>query len=342
MPFPIVRTLAEALDLTHERVAPVRLPEDELAHDFPVEWWYFAAHLNATDSDERLSIMLTAIRGKKRLLPAAATVSFVKRIDHRRGPLAVLQAGTAFALAYSHQRRLASYRLRYEGSILDFWNATPERWTITGTPVHYRIDLFDGDDVLELGLDLIPTNDAVLLGDQGVVEYGGGHELAYYVRPKIAVVGEARIDGVMRPVRGRGWYERQWGTAPTDAYAWKYVNVSLDDDEQWIFFHTRLGEHVRYDAYRMPPGGGIERVPVDADAFRNVEVGGRPLGTDMRVQRAGSLVEFRVRPLFGDEPDIRPVYPGVPGFWESACRVEGTRNGQPVRGWSMTELHAYG
>jgi hypothetical protein len=36
------------------------------------------------------------------------------------------------------------------------------------------------------------------------------------------------------------------------------------------------------------------------------------------------------------------MYPGVPPFWESACRVEGTRGGAPVRGWSMTELHGYG
>jgi predicted secreted hydrolase len=342
MPFPIVDALEAALDSKVDTLPPVRLPADELAHDYPVEWWYFAIHLSAVDSDERLSVMLTAIRGTKRRLPIAATVSFLKRIDHKRGPLGVLQAGTAFRLAYDADTKRAAYRFRYEGSILDIWNASEERWTIVGEPTNYRIELFDGDGGVELALDLVPTSDAVLLGNQGVVDYGNGHQLAYYARPKIVASGEARIGGKAYRVHGPGWYERQWGTAPTGAYAWKYVNISLDDDEQWIFFHTHMDGEERYAAYRMPSGGGIEPLPLTAADFTNVDVDGRPLGSDLRLVTPSGPVQFQVRPLFGAEPDIKPVYPGVPGFWESACRVDGTRNGQPIRGWSMTELHAYG
>lgn len=344
MPFPI-RTrrdvVVEAEEKAGKALSPVRLPDDELVHDFPVEWWYFAAHLATPAGDERLSIMVTAIRGVKRLLPAA-TVSFFKRIDHTRGPLPVLQVGTAFSRAYRHDRSVPSYRFDYEGSIFDLWNATPERWRIRGAPATYRIELWSGDDEIELALDLAPTGDPVLLGDRGIVDYGGGHQLAYYAHPKVQVTGVARIGGALRELRGPGWYERQWGAAPTDAYAWKYVNVTLDDDEQWIFFHTHLGAHVRLMAYRMPPAGGIEPVAIDAAGFVNVPVGGRPLGTDLAIDTPGGPVRLAVRPLFDGEDDIRPVYPGVPPFWESACRVEGTRNGVPVRGWSMTELHAYG
>jgi len=342
MPFPIRAAVDVLLDAEAGSLDPVHLPADELAHDYPVEWWYFASHLSAVDSDERLSVMLTAIRGTKYRIPLAASVSFFKRIDHKRGPLGVLQAGTAFALAYRADKKLPAYRLHYAGSILDIWNASADQWTIEGAPTKYRIELRNGDDELELALDLTPTNDAVLLGNQGVVDYGGGHQLAYYARPKVATTGQARIGGRLQQVRGPGWYERQWGTAPTGAYAWKYVNISLDDDEQWIFFHTRLDNAERYAAYRMPPQGGIQPLPLTAAGFVDVAIGGRPLGSDLRIDTANGPVQLQVRPLFGAEPDIQPVYPGVPGFWESACQVRGTRNGQPVSGWSMTELHAYG
>jgi predicted secreted hydrolase len=319
----------------------VRLPRDELTHDYPVEWWYFAGHLADAAGTESMSFMVTAIRGTKWFLPPA-TVSFFKRIDHRRGPLALRQAGLAFAVAYDDSSAPVSYRLRYDGSVFNLWYATSDAWQIDGEPGRYRLRLWDHGGNLEADLQLVADAPAVLLGADGVVDYGGGHALAYYVRPKVTASGTVRIDGKPCAMRGPGWYERQWGNAPTDAYSWKYVNVALDDGEQWIFFHTHLGPHERYYAARMPRTGGLEPLAFATEGFRDVVVAGRPLGTDLRVGTPDGDVVLAVRPLFPEEPDITSMYPGVPPFWESACRVEGTRGGAPVRGWSMTELHGYG
>jgi predicted secreted hydrolase len=344
MPFaiPHLRELLPALrDVLQESpLNPVRLPRDELAHDYPVEWWYFAGHLQAVEGDDGMSFMLTAIRGTTGVLPPA-TVSFWKRIDHRRGPLHLLQSGAAFALAYDDRDSPASYRFRYSGNAFNLWIASPETWEIDGQPGRYRLQLWNDTGEVEVDLTLTATGPAVLLGRDGIVDYGEDHHLAYYVRPKIRAAGSARIDGQLCRVTGSGWYERQWGGAPPEAYAWKYVNVALDDDEQWIFFHTKLGQAVRYYAGRMPAAGGLEVLSLDATRFRNVDVQGRPFGTDLQVDTPAGPVELRVRPLFDGEPDIRSIYPGVPAFWESACRVDGTRNGVPIRGWSMTELHGY-
>jgi predicted secreted hydrolase len=319
-------------------VQPVRLPRDELTHDFPVEWWYFAGHLAA--GDERMSYMITAIRGTKWLLPPA-TVSVVKRVDHARGPLPLQQAGLAFGLAYHDTHAPVSYTLRYSGSVFNLWYASPDSWQIDGEPGRYRIRLWDHDRQPELDLMLAADGPAVLLGTDGVVDYGAGHQLAYWLRPKMTAQGFVRIGGSLRTMRGPAWYERQWGNAPTDAYAWKYVNVALDDGEQWIAYHTRLGTAERWYAARMPASGGLEPLPLDAAGFANVAMAGRPLGTDLRVACPDGETVLRVRPLFPEERDIESIYPGVPPFWESVCRVEGTRGGRPVRGWSMTELHGY-
>ena len=320
---------------------PVRLPRDELSHDYPVEWWYFVGHLSDTASADRLSFMLTAIRGTISILPPA-TLSFFKRIDHQAGPLPLLQCGEPFLAAYEGSEHPVSYRFRYRGNVFNLWIASPESWEIDGQPGAYHVRLWNAAGGIEMDVDLDCTAPAVLVDGNGIVDYGSGHQLAYYLRPKVAVRGRARIGGTVREVRGSGWYERQWGAVPTDSFAWKYLNVSLDDGEQWIFFHTRLGASVRYYAGRMPAAGGLEALPIDPGDFRDIEVGGRPLGTDLAVRTSAGRVELHVRPLFGTEDDIRSMYPGMPPFWESVCRVEGTRGGIPVQGWSMTELHAYG
>ncbi|HJQ84289.1 MAG TPA: lipocalin-like domain-containing protein [Candidatus Binatia bacterium] len=322
---------------------PVRLPQDELAHEWPVEWWYFAGHLvDADDPDERLSFMVTAIRGTKWFLPTAATVSLFKRIDHQRGPLPLLQSGGAFEVVYEGVDDPVAYQFRYRASLLNFFAASPEAWDLDGTPGRYRVRLHDDGGTTLLDLSLRDPGPTVLLGDAGIVDYGEGHRLAYYARPCLVARGDAAFGGRRRRVHGSAWYERQWGSAPADAYAWKYVNVSLDDGERWFLFHTRLGAAVRYYAARVSAGGALEPLPFGAADFRDLDVDGRPLASAITVATPQGPLVLRVEPLFGAEDDLRSIYPGVPSFWESACRVEGTRNGTPVRGWSMTELHGYG
>lgn len=342
MPFPLSRPVAsEASSAGAAAPEPVRLPRDELTHDYPVEWWYFAGHLADVATGERLSFMLTAIRGTLSVLPPA-TVSFFKRIDHQAGPLPLLQCAEPFFAAYEGSEHPVSYRFRYHGSIFNVWVASPDAWQIDGAPGHYSLQLWNGARGIELDLALDATGPAVLLHGDGVVDYGNGQQLAYYVRPRITVQGRVDFGGRLRAVRGSGWYERQWGSVPTDAYAWKYLNLTLDDGERWIVFHTKLGGAERWYAGRMPAGDGLDESPLEASGFRDVTVSGRPLGTDLTLATSAGPLELRVRPLFGDEKDIESIYPGVPPFWESVCRVEGTRAGVPVQGWSMTELHGYG
>ena len=341
MPFPIPERASPHASLAPvPPLEPVRLPRDELTHDYPVEWWYFAGHVADIATGERLSFMLTAIRGTISILPPA-TVSFFKRVDHERGPLPLLQCAEPFVAAYEGNESPVSYRFRYHGSVLNLWIASHDAWEIDGQPGHYRLQLWNGTSI-EKDLVLDATAPAVLLNGDGIVDYGEGHQLAYYVRPKIAVQGRVHFGGRLREVRGSGWYERQWGRVPTNAYAWKYLNVTLDDGEQWIFFHTKLGDSERWYAGRMPVTGGLQELALDAQGFRDIVVGERPLATDIMLATPAGSVELTIRPLFGDEKDIESIYPGVPPFWESVCRVQGTRGGVPVQGWSMTELHGYG
>src|SRR5439155_10516620 len=159
-PFPIHRkALPDATLATSRRLEPVRLPRDELSHDYPVEWWYFAGHVADIGTGERLSFMLTAIRGTISILPPA-TVSFFKRIDHRTGPLPLLQCAEPFFAAYDGTEHPVSYRFRYHGSVLNLWIASANAWEIDGQPGHYRLQLWKGPSI-EGDLALAATAPAV-------------------------------------------------------------------------------------------------------------------------------------------------------------------------------------
>ena len=56
---------AQALSDTDpsDPIEPVKLPGDELAHDQPIEWWYFTGHLNEQGGASReFAFEMTAVR----------------------------------------------------------------------------------------------------------------------------------------------------------------------------------------------------------------------------------------------------------------------------------------
>src|SRR5262245_42431418 len=55
---------AEALSGTDtsDPIEPVKLPGDELAHDQPIEWWYFTGHLEEKNGPRTFAFEMTAVR----------------------------------------------------------------------------------------------------------------------------------------------------------------------------------------------------------------------------------------------------------------------------------------
>jgi predicted secreted hydrolase len=183
------------------------------------------------------------------------------------------------------------------------------------------------------------TGPAVRLSETGIMDYGGGYQLAYYVRPKIAVRGTLQLTDRLEDVTGVGWYERQWGAWPGDRFGWKYLNINLDAGDQWLIYSSlRDGLEKRYAA-RFPRAGGIKEYELQRDDFREIRYRERFPGTDVTVHTEDGAVEFRVRPLHPDDPSLDSRYPLMPTIWEGVSTVECRwADGRLEKGVAMTEI----
>src|SRR5262249_48665967 len=73
--------------------------------------------------------------------------------------------------------------------------------------------------------------------------------------------------------------------------------------------------------------------------WRSPRSGARyPSGWDLAVPALGLAV--RVTPVLADQELVTEKSTGVT-YWEGACRIEGTRDGRPIRGRAYTELTGY-
>ncbi|MFT4569371.1 MAG: putative secreted hydrolase, partial [Candidatus Binatia bacterium] len=293
----------------------------------------------------RASLMLSVIRSY--VMAGNVAVVMAKVTDHTTGAFALSESGQLFDSIYTERSSPVKFALEYTTPFMNDLVGMPGSWRIQGRPGRYQVQVRSFEMTaapLDLDLSFKGTGPAQLLSHDGIVHYGDDHELAYYVRPKMAVSGTMRFDGKPVAVKGQGWFERQWGAWPQKTFGWKYLNIHLDGGEQWLLFTTVFGEHRKEYAARFPATGGIQEPPPSSWEMTDFSLAGRPCGSMIRVDSDvsdGGPLELRVEPLFPDEGNLVSQYPGVPTIWESACKVEGTRAGKRVTGWAMTEMNNY-
>jgi len=323
-------------------VQPVRLPQDELRHPHTMEWWYFIAYMT-TASGARMSLLCSAIRKR---IPIDVTNCMLKITDHERGPWPFMECAQLFKTGYSHTESPLSFKLDYQKMSIERLLHFDGGWTIDGRPGCYRLHgkvrphLFDDR---HFDLVLKGTSPAILLcNNTGVMDYGDGYRLAYYVRPKIEVSGTFEIDNRPEKVSGFGWFERQWGDWPGDKFGWRYLNIHLDGGEQWLIFSSQRNGLEKYYAARFPREGGIREYDVRPEQYQEVSHGGElRCGTDVRVETREAALDFSVRPLHPDDPRLNSRYPLMPTIWEGLSSVECKGPNGIVKGIATTEIKPY-
>jgi predicted secreted hydrolase len=319
---------------------PVTLPRDELRHPHTMEWWYFIAYFE-TASGAGASLLCSAIR---KTMLTDVTNCMLKITDYDLGPWPFMECGQPLAGAYHESQSPVSFAIDYAHGGLTRITCFDGGWKIEGKPGDYRLSGSVGGDpkaAHDFDLRFFATHPPALLRGTGIMDYGNGYQLAYYVRPKIQITGTFALRGAPEPVTGFGWYERQWGSWPGDRFGWKYLNLHLDDGEQWLIFSSkRNGLPCRYAA-RFPAAGGIEEYDVRAEDFHDVQHGAYGSGTDVTVDVRGSRVRFVVEPLHVDDPSLRSRYPLMPKIWEGVSKVTCHWPGRTVSGIGTTEIKPY-
>ncbi len=299
------------------RVDPGAVVDDRPC-DHRVEWWYFFIHLRAVDGEGEWSIVTTLL---KKRLPVwgwpTAWLAATQVVDARSPTRLCSGAIPALGCYEPAAFRWSTANLPF----LPWWemHRLPGAWSLR----HRSRASFD--------LTLHDPAPPIFVGADGVMTYGGGHELGWYMRPFLTAEGTVTVGGREVRVQGDGWMERQWGWSPVESFAWRYLTLRLDDGRRFLLFRTRVDGHEKTWGIRIHADGTTTEVP---DLALTDEATTDPFPTT-KVRGGGLALQVTALPI---DQLIRPGIPGAPSFYEGFSRVTGKVDGVDVTGVGVTEL----
>lgn len=364
-------------------ISPIVFPQDEGIHpDAKTEWWYFNGHLEAEDGT------LFDFFGALTNAPSVLEVKF--NPDHWHPPVnfpnllgtSAWQAALTVRSPNNDPRHFPINELRpylFPWSLFDHHGLTQGRLDNTfqtweGPQAHMVRKSEDtlslqapfGNGV-QLNLDCTSKLMAtpMLEGGKGAVHMGPLGWSRYYSFPVMQASGSVTLDGVVYTVKGRAWFDHQWGDMSLDdGYKqWRWVGIQLDDGTGLVTFEFVDGAkgQVQSDATWQHADGTQEaleslqqdgQAPVlvvtdEGEPWTSPATGARyPLTP--RLQIAALDVDLRLRPVMFSQEMVgmgpKNILTGghfFPDFWEGACSVTGTVKGKPVTGKAYYELLGY-
>jgi predicted secreted hydrolase len=327
--------------------APLSFPADYGPHDnYQTEWWYYTGNLEDA-TGRHFGYQFTIFR--RAIQPPAARTDRESTWATEQiymGHFAVTDTASQRFEAFERFSRGAAGLAGAQAEPYQVWM---EDWQVTdvpGRPGVTRLQATAGDVAIDL--TLTDSKGPVLQGDRGYSQKGPdpGNASYYYSLTRLASEGTVSADGKTYPVTGLSWKDHEYSTsalAPNQV-GWDWFALQLDDNTELKAFHIRQDD------------GAID--PFSAGSFVDAEGHVTRLGRDdfqievldtWRSPRTGAEYPSRWRvaiPALDIELALEPWLPDQEldvsyAYWEGAVRIEGTRQGEPVRGNGYVEMTGY-
>ena len=323
----------------------VTLPDDLFSKpDVQTEWWYYTGHCK-TESGRRFGFEL---------------VFFKRRTDRDKlGSFPVTALGNPmyfahFAISdidsgvfsYEHLR---SFGGRFDIPVSMSPTACDVRlgsWSLREVAGKHILHAeFKDGFVFDAVLD--PAKPLVLNGDggNGISRKKGGAS-NHFSFTRMNAIGQTASDGVIERFSGTAWMDREFG-AWEQAY-WDWFSIQFDDETELMIYQFRSisGEvPVESTGTFVDKSGKCEYLDskdfeIDVLSVLTSERSGAEYPGRWRVTVEKLGIDIEITPLIADqELDTRGTTMIV--YWEGACEVNGTRNGNPVNGCAYVELVGY-
>jgi predicted secreted hydrolase len=316
-------------------------PAAEGKHDptstYRLEWWYVNFYL--TDEDDRdyagiVSFFKPPVLGS----PALALISVID-----------LQQGVQYSDA-----KLPPIFTAFD-QYLDVTIGTDGRFynrMCCGelVPFEYHVHASGLDNgVLWLDLDMKALKWPMLVSGDGFVEFGGEDWSYYYSHPRLDVLGTLHLPGfpaLGKEVRGRAWIDHQWGNFFADSVSWEWLSIQLDDDREIMVANVWVdgeplgsfsgGLNLYDDNCELEV---LEFYCMIPTASWTDPVTGKEFPVAWRVTEPTREIDLSVTAVYDDQiMRIGENQIFRTNFWEGACTVAGTIDGETVHGTAMAEV----
>lgn len=315
----------------------VSLPDDEAAHCYGAEWWYYTGLLAADDGREygfeavifhaAPWVFVGTPEGFPIVAPVDAYVAHFAITDVADETFTYDQVRTIHPQpAVAGGFHLMTPLLMFHGS--------EGRDHISGA-------MMDGS--YELDLILEAGGEPILHGEEGYVRYGSVGGSFYYSRPRMTASGHLRDGDQVLPVNGEVWFDRQWGRDVNNPLLkWVWFSMRLDDGTAIMLYRFLDGDSTLDHGTLSGADGGVSDLMqgdftiADDEFWTSPDSGATyPVRWQIEIPAAGLVLDVN-RALDNQELETRPSTLNV--YWEGLCFVTGTRDGQPVSGHAYVEM----
>ena len=334
---------------------PCRLefPADHGAHpDFRTEWWYYTGNLE-TEDGRPFGFQLTIFR--RQISPPEARKEWPDPPSGWRTQQVYL--GHAALTDISGGRHYSAEEIARGALQLAGVRQTPDattvflkRWRIRISPQGHKLSAVSSD--FQLDLDLEPSKPIVLHGDRGYSRKGDLADRAscYYSFTRLKAKGRLMMNEREYAVRGTGWMDHEFSTAPLQAgiEGWDWFSLQLDKNKELMIYILRQSDGRPHPASSgtLVGADGLARHLSVADFHVAVLAHWRSPHSNgvypARWQLSVPVAEtsLSIVPNLADQEMRTPGSTGVT-YWEGSVSVTGQSSGDRVSGKGYVELTGY-
>jgi predicted secreted hydrolase len=324
----------------------LQFPRDHGAHpEFKTEWWYYVGHLKAASGESfgyQLSFFRVALRNPDPQARSAWSLHTVY--------FAHLALTDAARRTFAFRDKSGRGALGLSGATAGAMKVWIDDWRAELQGEEFHLVAQEGD----LGLDLVlkPLKPPALHGQGGYSRKSGTSDAAsyYYSLPRIDTGGTITVDGRRLSVTGESWMDHEFfsGAMAPNLAGWDWFSLQLADGCEVMLYILRQKDGAVDPASSgslIEPSGGVRHLNLadftvkPTGAWTSPHTQAKyPAGWEITIPGAG--YRLRLTPTLPDQ-EIRSPAPAKVTYWEGQVKIEGVKNGAPVKGSGYAELTGY-
>lgn len=324
-----------------------QFPRDHFSHDdFRIEWWYYTGNLEDAEGKRfgyQVTFFRVGLEGTKKIVnPSKWKVDQIYFAHMTVSDI----AGRKFHF-FERINRKGLINAGARSDRLLVWN---EDWVLTGRGGAHRLKAVESGTGVDLKLS--PVKPMVFHGEGGISRKGDqeGNASHYFSYTRMRTTGKVFIQGREYRVAGTSWMDREFSSDPLNPKlaGWDWFSLKLDNDSEIMLYQLRRTE------------GGID--PFSSGTLVSADGASRHLQkekfsievaddwTSKKTQATYpaewvlTLADFgtrlRIKPDLADQ-ELHHLRSISGSYWEGSVSIEGTFQGQPVKGEGYVELVGY-
>jgi len=331
-------------------------PQDHFSHpEFKTEWWYYSGHLQSLGQDGKsFGYQLTFFR-----------TGLARETKHQKSKWSIQDLYFAHLAITDESRRKFGYLEKMSRGSLGEAGAFPyqasektfriwiEDWSIEGKgPGMQNHSLKAGDRNFGIELMLAPEKSPVIHGQNGISQKaeGEGYASHYYSIPRLKTEGKIFLQKEEVPVQGISWMDHEFGSTQLREYqvGWDWFSLQLDKGPELMFYQIRQKDG-KIDPYSSGTiilhDGTNQHLPkkdfqIEVLKQWKSQKSGAIYPSKWKIKIPGHQIELTLSPTVKDQELVTKESTRVT-YWEGSVKVEGTYQGNPIKGMGYVELTGY-